>query len=345
MARATTTTRATTASAPWRTLALLWAAVHLAAAAQDVCPFDGGWSLRVSSTHCPSSAPIDCGKGTQQRCCPSGYVCAGVGLQGGSWCCKEGEDCLAQAREFPRCPNQQWTLWGGNTGTVDDGAWCCQPGFNGYYKGKAGGVGGVGCTDAGVNTLPSDTYFAKTVSTSQCVTSTPAPSSSSTSSSPATATPTSPVADGQNADGSSSEDNEGLGSGAIAGIVVGCVAGIALIAGIIGFLMWRRRKSRAAAAQELPLGSSAGGGYAPPYDGHQKTAAEMGYGAPDGSVSGYSGTTPGGYYAPSPGQYQQGGGAMEPQMKENTVYSPPAELHHEQRHLISDQRAESHEMP
>lgn len=239
-----------------------------------------------------------------------------------------------------QCPNQQWTLWGGDTGTVDDGAWCCQPGFNGYYRGKPGSVGGVGCTDAGVNTLPSDTHFAKTVSTSQCLTSTPASSSSSI---PATSTPTGSVADGPNAGDSSSskDDSRGLGSGAIAGIVVGCVAGIALIAGIVGAMMWRRRKSRAAAAQELPHGSA--GGYAPPYDGHQKTA-ETGYGAPDGSVSGYSGTTPGGYYAPSPGQYQPPG-AMEPQMKENTVYSPPAELHHEQRHLIGDQRAESHEMP
>lgn len=70
--------------------------------AEDVCPYDGGWSLRVDSRYCPSSAPIDCGMGTQRRCCPSGYVCAGVGLQGGSWCCKEGEDCLNQARETPR---------------------------------------------------------------------------------------------------------------------------------------------------------------------------------------------------------------------------------------------------
>ncbi|KAK8052659.1 hypothetical protein PG996_011960 [Apiospora saccharicola] len=329
-------------SSPWRALAFLCAAVHLAAAAQqdNVCPYDGGWSLRVTSSYCPSSAPIDCGTGTQRRCCPSGYVCAGVGLQGGSWCCKEGEDCLAEAREFPRCPNQQWTLWGGNTGTVADGAWCCQPGFNGFYKGKAGGVGGVGCTDAGVNTLPSDTYFAKTVSTTQCVTSTPTPSSSSSSSSSvsATATPTGSAADGQNAgETSPKEDSQGLGTGAIVGIVVGCVGGIALIAGIIGVMMWRRRKNRATATQDM---HNSPDGYAPSAYGQQPATA-MGYGAADGSVSGYSGSTPGGYFAPSKGQQQD----LEPQMKENTVYTPPVELHHENRHLMGDQRAESHEMP
>ncbi|KAK7942408.1 uncharacterized protein PG986_011521 [Apiospora aurea] len=323
------------------------ALLHLAAAAQnDVCPYDGGWSLRVKSRYCPSSAPVDCGMGTQRRCCPSGYVCAGVGLQGGSWCCKEGEDCLSQARETPRCPNQQWTLWGGDTGTVSDGAWCCEPGFNGFYRGK---VEAVGCIDAGVNTLPGNTFFAKTVSTSQCATATPTTSSSSSSSSPSGTGPTTatPTADGQNAGTSDDGDgNGGLGSGAIAGIVVGCVGGIALVAGIIGFMMWRRRRrnsqAAAAAAQDMHNGSGSGpAGYAPNAYGQQQTT-EMGY-APDSSVGGYSGSTAGGgggggggYYDPSP---------SEPQMKENTFYSPPVELHNEHRHLMGDQRAESHEMP
>lgn len=149
------------------------------------------------------------------------------------------------------------------------------------------------------------------------------------------------MVDGQNAGGASSnnDDNKGLGTGAIVGVVVGCVAGIALIAGLIGALMWRRRKNRATAAQELHNGPD---GYAPTYGHGQLPTTAMGYGAADGSASGYSGSTAGGYYAPSPGQKQQD---LEPQMKENTVYSPPAELHHEHRHLIGDQRAESHEMP
>ncbi|KAK8045621.1 hypothetical protein PG993_005645 [Apiospora rasikravindrae] len=328
---------ATTASR--RAALLVWGAalLHLAAAAQnDVCPYDGGWSLRVKSRYCPSSAPIDCGTGTQRRCCPAGYVCAGVGLQGGSWCCKEGEDCSNQAREIPRCPNQQWTLWGGDTGTISDGAWCCEPGFNGFYRGK---VEGVGCTDAGVNTLPGNTFFAKTVSTSQCATATP--TSSSPSSATAAPPTTTPAADGQTAGSSDEDDGKGgLGSGAIAGIVVGCVAGIALVAGIIGATMWRRRRhsqaAAAAGAQDMHDGSSPGG-YATNAYGQQQTT-EMGY-APDSSAGGYSGSTAGGgggYYDPSP---------SDPQMKENTIYSPPAELHNEHRHLIGDQRAESHEMP
>ncbi|KAK8121539.1 hypothetical protein PG999_005659 [Apiospora kogelbergensis] len=291
-----------TATSP-RAALLVWGAVLLAAlgVAEDVCPYDGGWSLRVDSRYCPSSAPIDCGMGTQRRCCPSGYVCAGVGLQGGSWCCKEGEDCLNQARETPRCPNQQWTLWGGDTGTVSDGAWCCQPGYNGYYKGK---VEGVGCTKAGVNTLPSNTFFAKTVLTSQCATSTPTPSSSSSSSSSAATgqtspTPTGAVADGQNAGDGQQKDDEsskGLGSGAIAGIVVGCVGGLALVAGAIGAVLWRRRKNHQAAAGQEP--SHGAGGDAPGYspNGYYQAPGDMQQqsGYADSSVGGYSGSTAGG---------------------------------------------------
>ncbi|KAK8068664.1 hypothetical protein PG994_005280 [Apiospora phragmitis] len=300
-----------------------------AAAQDDVCPYDGGWSLRVKSRYCPSSAPVDCGTGTQRRCCP-----AGPGRP-------------------PRCPNQQWTLWGGDSGSVDNGAWCCEPGYNGFYRGK---VEGVGCTDAGVNTLPGNTFFAKTVSTSQCATATPTTSSSSSSGgggavSPPTATPTSPVADGQNAGGGTSDDNgQGLGSGAIAGIVVGCIAGVALLAGIVGAVLWRRRRnSQAAAAQELHSGSSPGGYPQDAYGQHQQATA-MRYAGADGSVGGYSGSTAGGggWYAPSPpGQHrqQQGGLAPPPQMKENTTYSPPVELPYKHRHLIGDQRADSHEMP
>ncbi|KAK8878724.1 hypothetical protein PGQ11_000018 [Apiospora arundinis] len=344
-----------------RAALLIWGAAMLATpsiAENNVCSYDGGWSLRVDSRYCPSNAPIDCGMGTQRRCCPSGYVCAGVGLQGGSWCCKEGEDCINQARESPRCPNQQWTLWGGDDGSVSDGAWCCQPGYNGFYKGK---VEGVGCTKAGVNTLPSNTFFAKTVLTSQCVTSTPTPSSSSSSSATiGQTTPTGSVVDGQNAGGEgqqSSKDDDsssskGLGSGAIAGIVIGCVAGVALIAAIFGAAMWRRRKNRAAAGQELHSNDPAHSqsGYYPTSEMHHAGGGGGG-GYADSSVGGYSGSTAGGgyansqdgrgYYAPSPGQQ----GYAEPQMKENTIYSPPAELPNENRHLIGDQRAESHEMP
>ncbi|KAK8084240.1 hypothetical protein PG997_005511 [Apiospora hydei] len=300
----------------WGAALLHLAAAAAAAAAQnDVCPYDGGWSLRVKSRYCPSSAPVDCGMGTQRRCCPSGYVCAGVGLQGGSWCCKEGEDCLSQARETPRCPNQQWTLWGGDTGTISDGAWCCEPGFNGFYRGK---VEAVGCTDAGVNTLPGNTFFAKTVSTSQCATATPTTSSSSSSPSATGPTTATPTADGQNA--GTSDDGDGNGGWDPAPSRASCQA--------------------AAAAQDMHNGSGSGpGGYAPNAYGQQQTT-EMGY-APDSSVGGYSGSTAGGgggggYYDPSP---------SEPQMKENTVYSPPVELHNEHRHLMGDQRAESHEMP
>ena len=203
-----------------------------------------------------------------------------------------------------------------------------------------------------MNTLPSNTFFAKTVLTSQCATSTPTPSSSSSSSSSAATgqtspTPTGAVADGQNAGDGQQKDDEsskGLGSGAIAGIVVGCVGGLALVAGAVGAVLWRRRKNHQAAAGQEP--SHGAGGDAPGYspNGYYQAPGDMQQqpGYADSSVGGYSGSTAGGggYYEPAKaGQY------AEPQMKENTVYTPPAELPHENRHLIGDQRADAHEMP
>ena len=60
---------------------------------------------------------------------------------------------------------------------------------------------------------------------------------------------TSPDGDGQ----SSEKESGGLSGGAIAGIVVGVVVGVALVAGAIGFMLYRRKQAgKASAAPENP---------------------------------------------------------------------------------------------
>ncbi|KAK8115791.1 hypothetical protein PG984_012293 [Apiospora sp. TS-2023a] len=192
-----------------------------------VCPFEGGWSLRIDAINCPIDAPVNCGKGLQQRCCPPGLACAGEGDFGGNYCCKAGEDCISQASSSPQCPDPTYTLWGGN-GTLDNGGFCCKPGSNGFYEGK---MEGVGCTAAGVRTLPTNEYFASTVRTVACV-------SSASSSFPSTPIGSTPMATAAAAGSSSSS----ISSGTIAGIAVGAVCGVGLLACVCALLGYRRRR-------------------------------------------------------------------------------------------------------
>ncbi|KAK8112606.1 hypothetical protein PG984_013132 [Apiospora sp. TS-2023a] len=212
----------------------------------NVCTYEGGWSLRVNAQTCPINAPINCGNGIQLRCCPNGLTCAGEGDYGGSWCCKEGEDCRSQSSDSPKCPDQTWTLWGGK-GTLKDGGWCCQPGDNGFYRGN---MEAVGCTSAGVRNLPTGYHFASTVSTVACV----SPTSSATSTPTGNTSPTPTSA--ENVDNSSASTS--LSGGAIAGIVVGAMCGMGLIAGIFALVWYRKKRARNNAA------AAAGGAYSSP---------------------------------------------------------------------------------
>ncbi|CAI6335439.1 unnamed protein product [Periconia digitata] len=207
------------------------------------CGYEGGWALRVDDTTCPKDAPVNCGTGEQLRCCPNGLKCAGEGDYGGNYCCKEGEDCRSESSSTPQCPDQSWTLFGGN-GTLEKGGWCCEPGTNGYYRGN---MDAVGCTAAGVRTLPTRLSFASTIATNACV-----PPTSTASSTPAStsSTPTStPSQSNEPPSPSPSSSSAGMPGAQIGGIVGGVVGGLALIGAIVGFILFRRKRQSQSPAE------------------------------------------------------------------------------------------------
>ena len=158
-----------------------------------------------------------------------------------------------------QCPDQTWTLWGGSTGTLKDGGWCCQPGQNGFYRGN---MEAVGCTAAGVRNLPTGYHFASTVSTVACV----APTSSATTTPTDSTSPTPTSTEGSGSDNNASTS---LSGGAIAGIVVGAVCGVALIAGLFALAWYRKKRARNNAAAAAAA-AAAGGAYASPDMAHQQ---------------------------------------------------------------------------
>jgi len=146
-----------------------------------------------------------------------------------------------------QCPDKSWTLWGVN-GTLDSGGWCCLAGATGAYQNSTqlGLSFGVGCYPdaflAGTNTLAA----AATVSTVSCTPSSSTVSSTSSSSTTASST----AASSTSASGSTNmptSDTAGaqhvssLSGGAIAGVVVGAVAGAALL-GVLVFLLLRKKR-------------------------------------------------------------------------------------------------------
>ncbi|KAK7964322.1 WSC2 protein [Apiospora saccharicola] len=252
----------------------------LAGVAQSAneCTYEGGWSLRINAQSCPINAPVNCGNGIQLRCCPNGLTCAGEGDYGGNWCCKEGEDCRSQASASPKCPDQTWTLWGGK-GTLKDGGWCCQPGDNGFYRGN---MDAVGCTSAGVRSLPTGYHFASTVPTVACV----APTSSATSTPTGSASPTPTSMEDSSSDNNASTS---LSGGAIAGIVVGAMCGMGLIAGIFALAWYRKKRARNNAA------AAGGGAYSSP----GQAPSDMAQQPPNGDSTYYGGggvQQPGAYH-------------------------------------------------
>ncbi|KAK8022868.1 hypothetical protein PG991_006749 [Apiospora marii] len=211
-------------SVPFVILLLLLSVAALVESA-SVCPFEGGWSLRVDANNCPVVAPINCGKGLQQRCCPPGLACAGKGIFGA----------IIAARPAKTCPDPTYKLWGGN-GTLENGGFCCEPGSNGFYQGK---MEGVGCTATGVKTLPESEYFASTVPTVVCVMPASTSSPSTPTGSTLTTTTTAPPAANSSFPPSSSS---ALSGGTIAGIAVGAVGVVGLVAGLL--LLYQRRWKR-----------------------------------------------------------------------------------------------------
>lgn len=241
-------------------LVLQLAVVTRVRAEQDVCPFDGGSSLRVNATKCPTSAPISCGSGLQPRCCPSGTQCAGEGLYLNNYCCSTDDStnasiaaCIDDIVAYPRCAVSTWTLFDIN-GTIESGAWCCLKDNNGTYQapttGNGGGVRCVDAPDSDDEDPPDDLQIWAVYVEQETCTSASASASSSTT---ATATDTASATTSSAAATSTAAAASGskISGGAIAGIVIGCVAGIGLLAAA-AFFVWRRQHAKKADVPVTP---------------------------------------------------------------------------------------------
>jgi hypothetical protein len=156
-------------------------------------------------------------------------------------------DCTAKALAKPRCPNEDWVLWGIN-GNLDSGGWCCLPGQNGKYVNIEGGSYGVACFAPSAMGVSAGWQVASTVSTVSCVAGTSLPSTMTSSESLSTPTSGGDAQASEGAEtGNGGDNSSSLSSGAIAGIVIGALAGVGLVlAGV--FLVCKRRKGTKAIA-------------------------------------------------------------------------------------------------
>ncbi|KAJ5468766.1 hypothetical protein N7475_006518 [Penicillium sp. IBT 31633x] len=184
-------------------------------------------------------------------CCPLGTKCPSG--QNNVKCCPSNADCSERV-DNTHCANSTANVYKAN------GWFCCPEGTEAFQRPN----GWVGCTDD-ISTL--DKNMSLLAIRYAASTSTPLPSSTmvstTTSATSASATSTgqdSPTADAANTSSSSSN------TGAIAGGVVGGVAGLAILAGLIWFLLRRRKTARnniGVPTDPSPLMSTVGGSSGP----------------------------------------------------------------------------------
>ncbi|EAW07103.1 uncharacterized protein ACLA_018070 [Aspergillus clavatus NRRL 1] len=171
-------------------------------------------------------------------CCPHGSVCPGAETNyDNQICCPSMMNCTAYIDNPPVCADKTWDLYD------HDGAFCCEQGQKGF---RVRDTVWVGCL--GNDTAADPKYIGLTPISkgAALTTSTPKPSLSvsstkTTSTSAATTTATS--------EPETSESH----TGAIAGGVVGGIAGLAAIVVLLFFLLRRRRKHQPPAVTQPEL--------------------------------------------------------------------------------------------
>ncbi|KAJ5266284.1 hypothetical protein N7524_007302 [Penicillium chrysogenum] len=169
------------------------------------------------------------------RCCPTGATCsdANTGL-----CCPDEEDCRQEVSNPAHCANETWDLYR----NYDGGHFCCEQGQYGFNRTQ----GGVGCGTEQELMIESRTSLSPV-----SLGATPTPSSSPISSSSPTSS-NSPTSSSSPASSSSSSSN----AGAIAGGVVGGVAGLAIIVALLWYFMRRRPQKQQPQAQTPVTGAA-----------------------------------------------------------------------------------------
>ncbi|GFF28281.1 hypothetical protein IFM46972_02306 [Aspergillus udagawae] len=182
-----------------------------------------GFALRKNGTCLDTE--VDCGTTLQpfRACCPGGSYCPS---QYNVNCCPSAANCTQVLVKKPKCANETWDLYNFY------GYFCCEKGTTAFGTDSQSD----GCALPGYKFESSETLLpivssgkVSVATSTSPVTSTPSTSSTS-SASPASTTTQPP--------GASSKTN----TGAIAGGVVGGVAGVALIAFLVWWLFNRRTK-------------------------------------------------------------------------------------------------------
>ncbi|KAJ5514963.1 hypothetical protein N7463_004515 [Penicillium fimorum] len=214
--------------------------LHIYSPMSDMSKSPYGLSVRRNGS-CLSTE-IDCGQTWKpfHACCPAGTKCPAG--QDNVKCCEFDADC-SELIDNTHCANSTANVYKAN------GWFCCADGESAFKQEN----GYVGCTDD-PSTLDSHLSLLKIQYYGNTSTPTPSSTISSTTSSITTTTSTtqSSLSPAEATTSASVPENSSSSSntGAIAGGVVGGVAGLAILAGLLWFVL--RRRNRAKESIERP---------------------------------------------------------------------------------------------
>ncbi|KAJ5402979.1 uncharacterized protein N7487_008875 [Penicillium crustosum] len=185
------------------------------------------------------------------RCCPTSNTCND---QNTGICCPDKGDCRQEISSPEHCANATWDLYR----NYDGGHFCCEQDQYGFNR-TGGGVGcgtkqdleeesrtSVSLVSLGTTPTPSSSV----ISSSSLTPTSSTASTSSTTSSNSPMSSSSPASSSSPTPSSSSSN-----TGAIAGGVVGGVAGLAIILALLWYFMRRRPQKQSPQAQ-MPVTES-----------------------------------------------------------------------------------------
>ncbi|KAI2624796.1 hypothetical protein GGS21DRAFT_318102 [Xylaria nigripes] len=191
-----------------------------------------GWAIRRSGS-CLLPEENDCGQtvAPYRACCPSSTTCIN---QYNTICCPSNTNCTAEFVKTPLCADRSWIMFNNN------GYFCCLNGQVGFNLG-----GSDGCSPSGID-LPDNAKPLAVISQASSSTSTSTSSTSTSSSTPSPPPASTPTA--------ISTSSTSVSGGTITGAVIGGIAGIIIIAGILWFFMRKKKSSdtTASAVSQLP---------------------------------------------------------------------------------------------
>ncbi|KAI0103711.1 hypothetical protein GGR51DRAFT_573190 [Nemania sp. FL0031] len=193
-----------------------------------------GWAIRRNGL-CLLTEEVDCGEKASpfRACCPSSTTCP---VQYNTACCPANTNCTAALVEIPICANSSWVMFD------NGGYFCCERGQVGYNIYDTDG-----CSLSG-RALPQDAVPLAVVD--QTSFSAPKSTSMRPTTSPSGSPPPPP------------NTNNTVSGGTIAGAVVGGIAGVATIAGLLWWSFMRGKTSSSVATNQVsqpPQGSNGGG--------------------------------------------------------------------------------------